>query len=108
MSDADARVIESFESPPRVVDDEARGLAAVRQIDLTRLPPGTSLRLDILSTSTGRYRLRACVGTEKARQEIGDRVMTFDDLVLDLQVFVGENLAIAVRRAQDAGAGIQL
>lgn len=91
-----------------VVVHEDRGLIAFRQLDLTKVPDGVEIGVRMLKTSTGRWRLRLDVGNDKVRQELGDRVMTFDDLVLDLHVFAGENLATAVLRQQASGAGKQL
>lgn len=87
---------------------EDRGLIALRQLDLTKLPDGVEIAVRLLKTSTGRWRVRLDVGNDKIRQDLGDRVMTFDDLVLDLHVFAGENLATAVLRQQASGAGKQL
>ena len=87
---------------------EDRGLIALRQLDLTKIPDGVEIGVRMLKTTTGRWRVRLDVRNEKTSQDIGDRVMTFDDLVLDLHVFAGENLATAVLRQQASGAGKQL
>lgn len=87
---------------------EERGLPILRQLDLTKIPESAEVRVRILKTSTGRWRLRLSIGNDKADQELGDRVMLLDDLLVDLHVFASENMAAAVLRQQAAGAGKQL
>ena len=91
-----------------MADEDDRGIAQLRKLDLSKIPEGVELHVSILKTTTKRYRVRASVGTEKARQEIGDRVMVLDDVVDDLYVLAAENMAKLVLRGQAAGAGKHL
>ena len=91
-----------------LVVEENRGLPALRLLDLTKIPEGAEVGIRILKTTPGRWRLRLDIGNDKVRQDLGDKVMTFDDLVVDLHVFSGENMATAVLRQQASGAGKKL
>ena len=89
------------------VDDD-RGLVALRRLDLLKVPDGAEIAVRLLKTSTGRWRVRVEFGKDKASHSLGDRVMPIDDLLVDLHVFAGENMAAAVLRQQAAGAGKRL
>lgn len=89
--------------------EEPRVGRALQRYRLTQVPVGVELCWSVKPTSTGRYRLRVWFAQEKAGQaathEIADDVGTLQDVTLALAVFAQENLAAAVGRAQDAGAG---
>jgi hypothetical protein len=104
---AGLEAVSGQDTPPLHIDDE-RGLLALRRIDLTRVPGGVELTVRMLKTSTGKWRLRVHIGNDKAKHELGDKVMSFDDLVVDMHVFSSENMAHAVLRQQDSGAGKRL
>lgn len=85
---------------------------ALQRYRLTQVPVGVALSFSVKPTSTGRFRLRVWFAQEKNGSEvthdIEDAVGTLQDVTLALAVFAQENLALAVQRSQDAGAGVKL
>ena len=82
---------------------------ALQRYRLTQIPVGVELCFSIKPTTTGRHRLRVWFaqvknGTE-VKHDIEDAVGSLQDVTLALAVFAQGNLALAVGRAQDAGAG---
>lgn len=86
-------------------------MTKIRGVQLANLPKGSELVVRIKAASTGAYRLRVAVirempgVVEPVEVELDDAAMKLPDLLLDLQRFVGENLASTAAKALDAGAG---
>ena len=82
---------------------------ALQRYRLTQVPVGVELCFSVRPTTTGKHRLRVWFAQEKngvaVTHDIEDAVGSLQDVTLALAVFAQENLALAVGRAQDAGAG---
>lgn len=86
-------------------------MSKLRGLVLDKLPKGSTLTVRILAASTGAFRLRLYVTrpvpghAEPVEVELEDAAMRQEDVLLDLQRFAAENLAILAARKLDAGAG---
>lgn len=86
-------------------------MSKLRSMILDRLPKGSELNIRILAASTGAFRLRITVARHvpgngpPVEVEQEDQTMRMEDILLDLQRFASENLAILTARKLDAGAG---